>query len=493
MRAASWRFATMAITAFVQFAVGIVLARLLPPSDFGLIALAFLLAGFAALLANLGLPNAVVQCGDLTERHVRSAFTASIFLGCTVTAIVWLGAPFATRIFDEPELPNILRVYSFVFVISAFSNTAGALARRQLDFKTLFFVSICGYVFGHAAIAIPMAIMGFGVWSFVAGRMGMQVVQAVLLLAWVRHSLKPLFAPVEMRQLLSFGTGNALSEFLQYLARSGDTFVVGRWVGGAGPLGLYNRAYQQMRLASDSLGQLLVSVLFPTFSELQADSRRFGIAFLRSIELATLLAAPLMAGMVVAAPHLIVGLYGSNWAGSILPFQILALAGVMATLYPIATVAAEALGRVYAVSLRSGIFAFAVVVLGIFAIPWGIAGVGAAVVVSYAIVYFLTSSLALRTAGISTRKFLRAHIPGTASAVVVGIASLAVRLVLEALGLPHLFILAVLIGTCAFALWASVRWLPRAFRPDQLLADIRVSAPQLPARVDRLLGFLLGG
>ena len=492
MRAATWRFATMTLSTAVQFAVGIVLARLLPPSDFGLIALAFLLAGLAKLVANLGLPNALVQRDVLTERHIRTAFTASILLGCFVSVVVWFAAPLSTLIFDEAELPGILRVYSLTFVINGFSNTAGALARRQLDFKTLFFVGIIGYLFGYAAVSIPMAVMGFGVWSFVAGRMGLVLVQSILLLSWVRHSIKPLIAPTELRHLLGFGTGNALNEFLQYLARSGDTFVVGRWVGGATPLGLYNRAFQQMRLASDSLGQLLVSVLFPTFAKLQSDPRRFGIAFLWSIELATLLTAPLMAGMVVAAPHLIVGLYGRNWVGSVQPFQVLALGGVLATLYPLATVAAEALGRVYAVSLRSGIFAAAVVILGIIAIPWGITGVSAAVVVSYGIIYIMTSSLAVQAAGVSRRKFLRAHVPGTAVAIVVGSVAMATRLGLERLQLPHLVILAVLIGACAISMWASIRWLPRSMRPDQLIAQIRASAPRVPARVDRLLEIILG-
>ena len=411
MRAASWRFATMAVSAGIQLSVGIVLARLLPPSDFGLVALAFVLSGFGQLLANLGIPNAVVQRGDLTERHIRAAFTISVILGILVAGVIWLGAPWSTLVFDEPELPKILRVYSVVFVVTGFSNTAGALARRELDFRTLFYVNIAGYVLGHAAVAITLAILGFGVWSLVAGRMGLQLVQAVLLFKWVRHSVRPILAREESRQLLRFGTGNALSGLLQYLAQSADKIVVGRWLGGAVPLGLYNRAYQQMRLASDNVGQLLVSVLFPTLAQLQTDKKRFGVAFLRSIELATLLTAPLMAGMVVAAPHLIVGLYGAKWEGSVQPFQVLALAGVLATLYPIATVAAEALGHVYAVSLRSGVFAGVVVILGIAAIPWGITGMGAAVVVSYGIVYFLISSLAIRAVDVSNREFIRAHLP----------------------------------------------------------------------------------
>ena len=492
MRAASWRFATMAFNLSIQLAVGIVLARLLPPSDFGLVALAFVLSGFGELLANLGIPNAIVQRSVLTETHIRSAFTISVILGILVAGLIWVGAPWSTLIFDEPELPKVLRAYCLVFVITGFSNTAGALARRELDFRTLFFVNIAGYVLGHATVAISLALLGFGVWSLVAGRMGMQLVQAVLLFRWVRHSVKPTLAREESRQLLGFGSGNALSGLLQYLARSGDKIVVGRWLGGAGPLGLYNRAFQQMQLPSDNVGQLLVAVLFPAFSELQEDTKRFGMAFLRSIELATLLTAPIMAGMFVAAPHLIVGLYGAQWGGSVKPFQVLAIGGVLATLYPVATVAAEALGRVYAVSLRSGIFAATVFVLGVAAIPWGLTGMGAAVVVSYGVVYFLTASLVIRTIKLSGREFLRAHVPGAAVALVVGVVALAVRFSLEALGLSHLVILFALIGACAIAMWVAIRWLPRSVRPDQLLGQIRGSAPHLPAAIDRLFEILFG-
>ena len=100
MRAASWRFATMAFSASIQLAVGIVLAWLLLPSDFGLVALAAVFLGFAALLANLGIPNAVVQANDLTERHIRAAFTLSVSLGIAVAGLIWLGATYGKQVFN---------------------------------------------------------------------------------------------------------------------------------------------------------------------------------------------------------------------------------------------------------------------------------------------------------------------------------------------------------------------------------------------------------
>lgn len=482
----------MAVNAVIQFGVGIVLARLLPPSEFGLAALAYLFGNFAHLLTNLGLPAAVVQRSDLTSRHIRTAFTLSVILGVLVAGLIWILAPLSVYVFDEPRLPLVLKVLAGMYVFIGIGNTAGALLQRRLDFRTLLFVSVGSYVLGYIPVSVGLAVLGYGVWALIGSRFVLVILQTILLLLFTRHPLRPLLARIEAKNLVGFGTGRTISDVLQYLARSGDKFVVGRWLGGATPLGLYNRAYQQMRLPTDNLGQLFTAVLFPAFAQLQGERKRLGVALLRSTELATLLSAPIMVGMVIAAPHLIVGVYGPNWAGSVEPFQVIAAAGVLATLYPIATSAVEAMGRVYAVSVRSGIFALTVIVLGLAALPWGLSGVAASVVAAHAVVYVLAVELAVRTIGIERREYLRAHVSGLAVASAVGLAAMPTRLILEYLGIPSLAILFVLIAVCAVAMWAGIRWLPGPLRPDLLVSDLLRSVPRLPGPISRGLGFLLG-
>ena len=424
MNAASWRFAVSAVSAVLSFGIHVWLARLLPPADFGLIAMAFVFTGLARILSNFGLPAAVVQRSNLTPEHVRTAFTISGLLGLVMTLLLIALAPLATLVFPEPRLPAVIRTLAPLFLFTGLGNTAGAILRRQLDFKRIFWVSILSYVFGFAGVAIPMALMGFGVWSLVAGYLVSPVVETVLLLALVRHPVRPMIGRRQTRELAGYGAGFSLNEILNFGARNGDNLVIGRYLGD-GPLGLYTKAYGLMRMPAEYLGEVLNAVLFPAFAELQGEKRRLASAYLRSTELAVLLSAPLLSGMVVAAPHMILGLLGPNWEGSILPLQILGLVGVLSTGYPLSTNVANAVGRVYAVSIRTGIFALAIVVLGFLALPWGLPGVAIAVTVAHLVMYFLMSGLALRSLDVSWKRFGRAHLPGLLVGAEVGIAAIA--------------------------------------------------------------------
>jgi PST family polysaccharide transporter len=490
MNAASWRFAVSAVSAVLSFGIHVWLARLLPPSDFGLIAMAFVFTGLARILSNFGLPAAVVQRSDLTPEHIRTAFTISGLLGLAMTLLLIALAPLATLVFPEPRLPSVIRTLAPLFLFTGLGNTAGAILRRQLDFKRIFWVSILSYVFGFAGVAIPMALMGFGVWSLVAGYLVSPVVETVLLLALVRHPVRPMIGRRQTRELAGYGAGFSLNEILNFGARNGDNLVIGRYLGD-GPLGLYTKAYGLMRMPAEYLGEVLNAVLVPAFAELQAEKRRLASAYLRSTELAVLLSAPLMAGMVVAAPHMILGLLGPNWEGSVLPLQILGLVGVLSTGYPLSTNVANAVGRVYAVSIRTGIFALAIVVLGFLALPWGLPGVAIAVTVAHLVMYVLMSGLALRSLDVSWKRFGRAHLPGLLVGAEVGIAAIAGRIVLEAIGLPHFAILVLLILVCAVAAYVGLRTFPVGVRPDPLLSVLRESLPRLPSFVQRILNTIL--
>jgi len=224
----------------------------------------------------------------------------------------------------------------------------------------------------------------------------------------------------------------------------------------------------------------------------QKDRRRLASAYLRSTELALLVAGPVLAGMVVAAPELVVGLFGPAWQGSVVPLQLLAAVGVLSMGYPVSTSVANAQGRVYAVSLRTGVFLVAILVLGFLATPWGIVGVSAAVTAAHALMYVLMSGLAIRSLGLSWRRFGRAHLPGLVVALEVAAVAILARWALVRAGLPDLVVLSALIATCALALWAGFRTLPAAVRPDELIESLREALPPLPPRMRGVVDLLLG-
>lgn len=471
-RAAQWRAGLSISQATFQFGVGIILARLLPPEDFGLVALALIVTGFARFASNLGLAPALIQRKEIQERHVRVAFTLSVMLGAAVTALVYIFAPLSAPLFDNPGVPPILRAASLTFVATGFGNTAGALLKRRLDFRTIFMVGNTSYLFSFALVGIPMAYLDYGVWSLVVAIITQRAIETVLLLGTTRHPMVPLWSSQEIRELGLYGVGFTLGGLADYLGRVGDNFVTGRWLGNHA-LGLYTRAYGLMMMPRTYLSDVVEQVLFPAFSEVQDHRERLGSAYLYAVQLVTLLAVPLMAGMVVAAPHMIIGLYGAEWSGAVAPLQILCAAGWFAAVYPLSGVVARATGNVYAYSIRAMLFATLVLAGGIVGTRWGVAGVATAVAAATFVHYLVMARLSLRLLPHhGWGGFVRVQYVGIFVGFLVGGAALIARFLLIGLGLGHLTVFFGILSMCSLTLALAIYFLPSFVRPRALFDRI---------------------
>src|SRR5262245_47230587 len=241
-RSVRWRFASATVAATSQFVVGTFLARLLSPADYGLVALAFVVVGFARLFGDLGVGSAIIQRAELTERHIRAAFTFSTLLGVAIAAVVASLANVAAAMSGDPRTAPIIRVMSCTFAIGGASGVAAALLRRRFQFKHLFFIESGSYLFGYGVLAMILAWDGYGAWSLVWGSIAQTFVASSAAFVVARHAIAPSLSPASLRDLLHFGLGAHLSAFANYLAIQGDNFVVGRMLGPFS-LGLYSRAY----------------------------------------------------------------------------------------------------------------------------------------------------------------------------------------------------------------------------------------------------------
>src|SRR5437867_762534 len=193
-RAVQWRLAGAVVGAVSQLAVGVLLARLLTPADFGVMAFAFIVLDFARPLLDLGIGGAVVQRVELTDRHVRTAFTFSLLVGVAVAAVIAMVAPLGAVAMRNPNVTPILRVLSVGFAFQAAATVAEALLRRQLDFRGLFFIDAGSFVLGYGGVAIVLAFRGYGVWSLVWGSIVQSLLASGAQLGAVRHSVRPLLA-----------------------------------------------------------------------------------------------------------------------------------------------------------------------------------------------------------------------------------------------------------------------------------------------------------
>ncbi len=463
----------------MQFALGILLARLLPPRDFGLIALAMVIVGFTAIVADLGIGPALIHRAELSERLLRAGFTISVAFGLLATGVVLVAAPLAADLLNSPAVGPVLRVLGTSFTITAVAIPARALLQRRLDFRRIFLTQVVAYSIAYACLALPLALTGFGVWSLVWGTLAHYALDSLISLRMSPVPCKPLLAKEEFRELIGFGAGATLNGTVAYFGRNADTIVVGRVLGEAA-LGLYGRAYGLMLLPTMHLSRVMSAVLFPAFSAMRGDTVRLRRAYLSLVQLTALLTAPTMSGIIVAAPHLFVGLYGPAWAGAVIPLQILCVGGVFRGVYNLSSSVTLATGTLYRELPRQLVYALLVGAGSVVGALAGINGVAAGVLLAIAYMYVAMAQLTSRVIGVRCSEFVMAQVPGVLVGVGVGTLALSVRIILEQQGAGSLVIFGAIALTCAISLPLSIYLLPASARPTQLFARFEKAIAVLP-------------
>jgi PST family polysaccharide transporter len=490
LQAGHWRSATLLAQLGLQFSVAVVLARLLPPADFGLAGLALVVVGFVAVLADAGLTSALVYRRPLTTRHVRLAFTLSMTAALALSLALLVLAPYAAAPFRHGGLEDVLRAESPLFILTAAGSTARALLRRRLDFRRLFMIEVGSYLGGYALVAVALAGLGFGVWSLVLGALAQACVGSTLALALAPHPVRPLLILGESRQFLGYGSADTLNSLVGYVGRSADSLVIGRWLGTA-ELGLYTRAFSLFGVPLSYLGTAMTSVLFPAMSEIRGDARRSRSGYLLGVQLMTMIAAPLCAGVVVAAPHLVVGLYGERWRGAVLPLQILASGGTLRAVYHLGAAVTYSSGNVMAEVRRQAVLAVLLFAGAVIGTRWGIPGVATGVVAGMLFMYVAMAHLSLRIVHGTWREFFAAHLAGLTLGLQVGSVALVVRWISEGAGAGSLPTLMAITAACAATLPIGVYSLPRRLRPSDLFSRFGGSISSLPVAVRRPVMWVL--
>ena len=489
-RAGHWRSASLIAQVGLQFAVAVALARLLPPADFGLAGLALVVIGLVGVLAEAGLGSALVYRHPLSTDDVRLAFTLSMLVALALGLALVLLAPYAAAPFRHASLANVLRAESPLFLLTAAGSTARALMRRRLDFRRLFMIDIASYLGGYALVAVTLAALGFGVWSLVFGALAQACVGSAFSLALAPHPVRPLLKVGGGTQLIAYGGADTLNSLVGYAGRAADSLVIGRWLGTA-ELGLYTRAFTLFSVPLSYLGTAMTSVLFPVMAEIRGDARRSRSGYLLGVQLMTLIAAPLCAGVIVAAPHLVVGLYGERWRGAVLPLQILASGGILRAVYNLTAAVTYASGNVMAEVRRQAVLAVLLYTGALIGIRWGIAGVALGVLAGMIFMYFAMAHLSLRIVQGTWRDFFAAHLPGLTLGLQVASVALVVRWVMEKVGAGSLPTLVAITAAGAVTLPIGVYSLPGPLRPSDLFSRFGESISHLPVPVRRPLLWVL--
>lgn len=440
-----------------------VLARLLSPSEFGVVSAASLVTQLSMVFSEFGVGPCVVQTAQVTPRFLGTAFRLSLLLGALVASAVWQTAPVMAELLRVEDLATVLRAYAVVFVIRGFSATQEALLQRDLEFRYLARADGWSFAVGYASVSIVCALLGFSYWSIVAGHVTQAIIKACFV--FLRHpgvAASPGGA-TEMRYLISFGLGQTLSRLASFVGSQIDGLFVTRRFGVDG-IGIYGRANQLITMPATQVGQIFDTVIFPVFARSQSQPDQISAAYRLSVAGVWGLSCPLAVLAWFYAPELVRIALGSGWEAVTAPMQALALAMPFRLMHKISDPTARAMGATYLRAWRQWVFAGLVLGLVVALGRFGISGVAYGVACAAALDAILMLSLCCHLVGISMRSLLSSFQLGTRLAAITAASSALVLWFLRLQQSPPL--LTVFVGA---GLSIAIIWLLAVASPSRLL------------------------
>lgn len=473
-RGLTWTVAELWGRQAINLLVFILLARLLLPADFGLVALASVFVALAQVVVDQGLGDALIQRRQITRAHIDTAFWVAMLTGAGLTVVGIAAAGPIAALLQEPELAPILQVLSLTFALSAFTSIQVALLRREFAFRTLALRTLVGAL-GGGAIGIAMALAGMGAWALVGQLAGSAILSAAML--WWVSPWRPgrNASWTHFRELFTFGLHVVGSDLLTFLSRHTDNFLIGIFLGPV-PLGLYAVGYRLLDVSLAILVNIARKIAFPALSRLQGDSQRMLRAHLKLTRVASLTIIPAYVGLALIAPELTVLVFGAQWSESGLVASILFLAGPALSLRTFNTSLLNAAGHPE-IAFRFRLVTTVTNVAGFGIAVWfGIHAVAAAFTIgAYALMplnLYWTSKYAAVPTGTYLAQLRRIVI----AALLMALAVIAVRLWLGAAQPVTLLAAEVAVGGLVFAVAA---WL---LEPGLLREAFDFSKQVLPRR-----------
>ncbi|MBB6610709.1 lipopolysaccharide biosynthesis protein [Pontibacter sp. Tf4] len=454
-----WGSASTVANAVMQIGYTAVMARLLNPEAFGLVALAGVVLRFGSYFANLGLNKAIVQKEELNPEHIRAAFTSSVLLGALFTAITWVAAPAAALFFKNPEAVPIIRVMAFMFLINGLSSTAVSLMERNMQFKALSILETISYILSYLGIGVILAYLDFGVWALVLASLSQFFFVSLGSYALTRHNVLFLFDWQAYKPLFAYGSRMSIISFLEFLSINLDTILIGRFLGDY-KLGIYNRSRELVSQPMHMLTRTLIKVIFPSFSKMQSDNEKLGKAYLSSITLLAAIIIPICLGILVAAPEIVRILLGEKWAAAVPVLQILCLGIPLNFLTMFAGIICDA-KAILDVKIILNIALMGVIAVFFYLLKdFGLIGFAWAVVLSEVVKMGFYQKVMKDALHINYGQQLLAYLPGLLNGVFAAAAIYVVTSLLSNLNLPAIVVLIAQIATGAVALGVSTLFFP---------------------------------
>jgi len=402
----------------LTFVIGIILARLLEPSDFGLIGMVAIFVGISQSLIDSGFTQALIRKKNCSQADYSTVFYFNLFVGFFIYFVLFLSAPLISQFFEETQLTLIVRVISLGIIVNAFAIVQRARLIKEINFKLQTKISIFASLIS-SIIAITMAYNDYGVWSLVYKSLAQFLFTSLLLWLWNKWKPSFIFSLNSFKEMYSFGYKLMLSGLIDGLYRNVYLIVIGKFFSAA-DLGFYTRAEQFNNLPSQNITGVIQRVSYPALTKIQDDIPRLKSSYQKIIKSTMLLSFTAMTILAASAKPLILTLIGEKWLPSVIYLQLLSFIGMQYPLHAINLNMLQVQGRsdiILKLEIIKKILAIPVIFLGIFL---GIKTMIIGMIILATICYLINSYYSGKYVNYSSWEQLVDISPSFALAIIIG-------------------------------------------------------------------------
>lgn len=321
-----WSFVDNSASLGFNFIIGIILARILTPREFGLIGMITIFIVIAQAFIDSGFALALIRKQDCTQRDYSTIFYFNLGVGIVLFLTLYFLAGSISNFFNESELKPLLQVLGLIIIIGPLGTIQSTILTKKINFKLQTKITVIASVIS-GIIGIAMALKGFGVWSLVARTLSRTAIITILLWIWISWKPVLVFCKASFKELFSFSYKLILSRLLDVIFKNSYYLVIGKYFS-ASDLGYYTRADQFKNLTSTNLSWIIERVSYPVLSSIQDDSERLLRTYTKIIKITMFATFILMMGLASVAEHMIITLIGEKWLPSAIFLQLLCVEGM---------------------------------------------------------------------------------------------------------------------------------------------------------------------
>ena len=411
VRGTFWNYLSFASGKLLNFVTTLILARLLVPEEFGVVAYCTIAIQYVDILNSAGIDSALISRRDKIEEAANSAFIANIILGIVSFGTVWVAAPGVAAFFKEPQVTGLLRLLALALPISGLGLVPSAMILRGLKFRTKLIPDVARS-FSKGLVSIVLALSGYGAWSLIWGQLAGELTGAVL--SWVLAGWRPTlkFEREATRDVATFGGHIILVEIAGQLRNNVDYIIVGRILGKT-MLGIYTLAYRIPELAIRSFDRVVGQVSFPLLAQVQSERETMKNTYLGYIRYTSLFTFSIGAGIAIIASSFVHTFLSSEWQATALPMALIAIALAIMSVGHIPGIFYKAIGRPDILNRLSMIKIPVIVAIIWVATRWGIVGVAAGQILFAVISMIFDSVIVSRIIQFDLNETVKALVPAT--------------------------------------------------------------------------------